>query len=74
MASAKNTFEPNTFEANTFACGTWRGATLTLVLNVAGGTQRVPPNRPGQVICANKPGQRIATNKPGQLIPRNDDL
>lgn len=65
MASAKDTFEPNTFEANSFACETWRGIGAVVVLVIAGGQLRIPPNRPGQ---------RIPTNKPGQVIPRNDDL
>ena len=53
-----------------------RGYTIgvAVVIDVAGGQLRIPPNRPGQVICQNKPGQRIPINKPGQVIPGNDDL
>jgi len=62
MAASKNTFSSNTFESNAFACGTFRTRLVIFAAGDGGGQHRIPPNRPGQVICENKPGHRIPSN------------
>lgn len=70
MGFGNGTFSPGIGKLPTIGYGSF----ITFGAGDGGGQHRIPPNRPGQVICQNKPGHRIPTNRPGQVIPGNDDL